>query len=1023
MKESQESVLYMWYRTSQALDVLLSKYTTMPSWAKSRYSSLDELKETYKDRLSFEFTTIRDMGFCSYFLIVADGIEWSRNNNIPVGPGRGSAAGCLCTYLLKITQVDPIRYNLLFERFLNPDRISMPDIDVDYSQEHRHKVKEYFATKYGIDKVASIGTFSKMKVRAAIKDIVRSMNLAGNTADSFKLADQIGKTLENEDEDLTFADAQNNPEFKKYLDQYPVLTHRIQQYENIIRQMSMHAAGVLISASPFDEKLPMMVDKKGMTVTACDGPTVERLGYLKLDTLGLKNLDIIETCKKNIAKTRGKKVRDGMPPTIANEIDVTLSPEEIKAQVESMPDSPQKMVARTYQLLREGKTLGIFQCEMSVTADLLKRIYVNSIEEIAAVLALIRPGPRKAGSTEVYVARKKGDQPYETWYTYPIEELPEELSSIPSLDVLLNEFLAEGVDSIQELATLRGQKSPYNNTTYIDILDKALGQGDFLSKAPTVICWLSRLSNPEQDTFQMDYLASICDSTQGLPLFQEQLMQIAVKCAGFTRGESDTLRKGVGKKDKKVIDKVGKMFMEKMKHTSGVSYDEARYVWYKFILPYGSYGFNLSHSVAYGFVSYETAFLKANYPGEYYAALLSHEASQDKINHIIAEAKSVGIQFLPPRINMSTNKFEIINPSTIVYALTLMKGVGDKAVERIVEGRPYANMVDFIGRADCNAATTKTLIKGGAFENAFETENINRKNYFDFFEDCRTRLKRQTERLLKEALLKKYNFKQPKAATKDKIEGDHLTPSKWFEKILEDYPDFRKDWEQGQLEEISNFHYDWENPIKVSSKGVASAVDRESGDDRSSWDQDEIFDFEEEIFGTTISGHRLDPYKAVEQHFDQQLQRSGGNIHRVAEPLDRWSVDDEVYLFGLALQNPSGGITKNPYAKDKKKFTRRFYFEDRTGKMQLTLFEGTYEDIVSKYGDKLNCVSILEKKLPYRPVLIIKCKINDWNGRRSLIVQSVVDWANRDEILYKIELDKNKELNNERTNDRLSESS
>lgn len=1022
MKESTESVLYMWYKTSHSLDALLSKYTTLPSWANNRFASLDDLKQTYRDRLSFEFSVIKNMGFCSYFLIVADGIEWSRNNNIPVGPGRGSAAGCLCTYLLKITQVDPIRYNLLFERFLNPDRVSMPDIDVDYSQEHRHKVKEYFATKYGVDKVASIGTFSKMKVRAAIKDIVRSMNLAGNTADSFKLADQIGKTLENEDEDLTFADAQNNPEFKKYLDQYPVLTHRIQQYENIIRQMSMHAAGVLISASPFDEKLPMMVDKKGMTVTACDGPTVERLGYLKLDTLGLKNLDIIETCKKNIAKTRGKKVRDGMPPTIAGEIDVSLSPEEIKMQVESLPEGPQKMVARTYQLLREGKTLGIFQCEMSVTADLLKRIYVNSIEEIAAVLALIRPGPRKAGSTEVYVSRKKGDQPYETWYSYPIEELPLEIANIESLEQYLNDFLTEGLDSLHEVATTRNNKDLYKHASNIEAIDKALGQGDFLTKAPTVICWLSRISDPDKDTFETHYLASICDSTQGLPLFQEQLMQIAVKCAGFTRGESDTLRKGVGKKDKKVIDKVGKMFMEKMRDTSAVTYNEARYIWYKFILPYGSYGFNLSHSVAYGFVSYETAFLKANYPGEYYAALLSHEASQDKINHIIAEAKSVGIQFLPPRINMSTSKFEITDPTTIVYALTLMKGVGEKAVEKIVAGRPYVNMVDFIGRADCNAATTKTLIKGGAFENAFTAENINRKNYFDFFEDCRTRLKRQTERLLKEALLKKYNFKQPKAS-KDRTEvEEHLTPSKWFEKILEENDDFRKDWEQGQLAEIRSFQYDWENPIKISSKGVASAVDRESEDDRSSWNQEEIFDFEEEIFGTTISGHRLDPYKQIEQHVESQLLRSGSTLHRVVESLDNCSPDSEVFMFGLGLQNPTGGITKNPYAKDKKKFTRRFFFEDRTGKMQLTLFEGTYEEIVSKYGDKLNCISILEKKLPYRPVLVVKCKVNDWNGRRSLIVQSVVDWANRDEIIMRLENDKKKELSYDQNPDRVSES-
>jgi len=1015
MKENPQVILYMKYRVQTALDKHLGRLTKLPEWASRRnFSSVEELAETYKKRLEFEFNTIKNMGFCSYFLIVADGVEYCRKNSIPVGPGRGSASGCLCSFLLKITKIDPIRYNLLFERFLNPDRISMPDIDVDYSQERRHLVKEYFAQKYGSDRVASIGTFSRMKVRAAIKDIVRSLNLAGNTSESFKLADAIAKTLGEEDEtdkeDLSFDEAMQNEKFREYMDRYPVVAHFAQKYEDVLRQMSMHAAGVLISSSPFDQELPMMVDKKGMVLTAYDGATVEKLGYLKLDTLGLKNLDVIETCKHNIKKIRGSLPAGGM--SISG---IPITPGEDlnsrRLRIEKDENQARKMASKAFELLRQGKTLGIFQCEQVVTQDLLRRGEANSIEDIADILAGIRPGPRRAGSTDLYISRKRGEQPYNEWYNYLIEETPQSTEDIEK--VLRTEVADSDVNNFLDY---------YLTTRLVD--------DTFLSNAPRICSWLSRLENPEKTHFDLSYLAPVCDSTQGLPFFQEQLMQIATRCANFTKGESDTLRKGVGKKDAKIIKEIGAKFIEGMMrggselNPNGVSKREAQYIWYKFILPYGSYGFNLSHSIAYSFITYETAWLKANFPGEFYAALLSRESNQDKINTIITEARAHGIKFLPPNVNKSTDKFEIIDETTIIYALTCMKGVGEKAVAKIVAHRPFKNMLDFIGRAECNATTTKTLIKGGAFDLSFDLERINRKNYFDFFEDARTKLKRQTERLLKQALLKQFNLSPPRYSSEEKekavADGTYLTPAKWFDNLIETPGEFQTAWQEGVAQELATFTYDWTNPVTVSSKGEAYLVERES-DSRETWTQDEIFQFEEEIFGVAISGHRLDPYLQYEQAFIKNTTSSGLPAHKLADSLDNLTPGAEVFIFAQILQMTS----KTPYAKNKVKFTRRFSIEDRTGKAQITAFDNTYESSHNKEVElqrsqkAISSLSMLDskfltrldKKLSTRPVAILKCKVNEYNNRKSLLLQDVVDWINRAEILDKIEQIKQDELN------------
>lgn len=1008
----EDIALYTWFKLETSLkSYLKQKITSLPSWAVSRgISSLEQLHKVYQERLTYEFSIVKKMGFLGYFLIVADMISFCRKEGIPTGPGRGSGAGSLIGFLLKITTIDPIRYDLLFERFLNPERYSMPDYDCDISQERRHLVKEHFVKKYGSDRVASIGTFSRMKVRAAIKDIIRSLDISGDARNSFEFADKISKTLDEVDPDISYKEAlKASEEFAKYMSKYPEVARHVEQCENILRQMSMHAAGVLISANPLDEELPLMVDKKGHVVTAYDGKTVESLGYLKLDTLGLKNLDIIADCKKYIKQLRGNIPRKEVEPLPMKEQETIA---EYNKRIIQDSNIERKLASLAFKYLREKSTLGIFQCEQAVTQDLLRKGEANSIENIADILALIRPGPRKAGSTEVYIQRKRGEQPYEIWYLYPQEQLPTEV---------VNDIIKFGLKAVNIYYTKFSNLLDSTQNETEDLLDIKLSYSfpvgadyDELTQAPKICSYLFQLNALKQNQvkiesiseeiqpFNLGYLAAICDSTQGLPLFQEQLMQISVRCAGFSKGESDMLRKAVGKKDQKLIRAMGEKFIKGMQTggelNPGTSSYEAKYVWYKFILPYGSYGFNLSHSISYAAISYETAWLKANFPGEFYTSLLSHEADQDKINTIISEAKAAGIKFLPPNINKSTTTFTLVDTETIIYSLTCLKGVGEKAVEKIVNNRPYKNMVDFIGRAGVNSNVTTTLIKGGAFENVFSDEKISRKNYYDFFEDCRAKLKRQTERLLRDSFARKFNFK-------NKTQGGSETVTAFHERMMETNLEYQKLYNTEVEKEINNFHYDWYTPLTITSKGVVSAVPRESNDPRQEWTLEEHLDFEEEIYGTSISGHRLDPFKASENNFTINANSSGLTILDLSQDISSYQKNQDVYIFCLGLRL----IKESPYKKDNKQFVRIFEIEDRHNKGKITVFDKTYSSCIKK--DPINPLSIMKKKMPFCPAMILKCKINEFNGMKNILLDSVVEWINEDDIKQKIQDLKFEELN------------
>lgn len=457
-------------------------------------ASDNNLYQTYWNRLKEEIDVIFKMQFCSYFLITQDFLKWGDKQGIRRGPGRGSAGGCLIAYILDITKVDPIKYDLLFSRFLNADRISMPDIDNDIETDRREEIKQYLKQKYGSDKVASIGTFGTMKVRACIKDIIRSLNIGGSKAEAFKIADQVNSLMPN-DPDIEFESACNqSPEFKGLV-WYPnkedlekgwaakikagekpskfwQVGYHLRKMEGMIRQTGTHAAGVIISPSALDRILPMAIDKNDVTVTANSGKMAEDAGFLKIDLLGLNTLSIIQKCIDNIKKTRGTELK-GVPivgaPVVIGETDA-----EFEERMKNLPLHIQQ-ASRAYKLCRSGKTEGVFQCESSVAKSLLQDLQVNSIEDLSAVLALNRPGPLKAGLVKEFGGRKFGKIKWE-------------------------------------------------------------------------------LPHPAT--------AKVLNPTYGIIAYQEQCMQLAVDCAGFTMAEADTLRKAIGKKIFDLMVKFEKQFVE-----------------------------------------------------------------------------------------------------------------------------------------------------------------------------------------------------------------------------------------------------------------------------------------------------------------------------------------------------------------------------------------------------------------------------------------------------------------------------
>ncbi len=585
------------------------------------------------ERLNFELSVIERMGFNSYFLVVSDFIQWAKDQKIPVGPGRGSAAGSIVAYALGITGLDPIRYNLLFERFLNPDRVSMPDIDIDICVERRGEVIDYVRRKYGEEAVCQIGTFGKLLARAAVKDAGRVLGVPLQKVNALtKLIPVVQGKVKPLDECL-----KEIPEFKQQYDADPE-THKLidtaRSIEGLNRGTGVHAAGVVISDADVTNYMPLMrqegADGEVVIATQYSMNEVEAQGLLKMDFLGLRNLTIIDQALKLIEGNTGLHI----------EMDPTRVQKDAPYKSLHTLDDP-----ATYKTLSAGEGFGVFQVESEGMCRLMQAIKPSTFEDISAVLAIYRPGPLSAGVDKDFAARKHGRVKV---------TMPGELEGLAS---------AEAVSRLKE----------------------------------------------------------ILSDTYGTLIYQEQAMLISRRLAGFTPGDADKLRKAIGKKKKEEMDVIRPKFIEGCEK-SGFSKKLGEHLWAQ-IEGFGAYGFNKAHTVAYGLITYHTAWLKTHYPTEYAAALLTSQiGNNDKIVEGIRNVRAMGLVVVPPDINLSDSTFTA-KEGRVIFGLSGMKGVGTKAVEKIIEGRRkvggfkgFLHFLDHVDLTHINKAVLESLIKGGAFD-------------------------------------------------------------------------------------------------------------------------------------------------------------------------------------------------------------------------------------------------------------------------------------------------------------------
>lgn len=574
---------------------------------KERYA--DPIPDNVMKRFDFEFSTIVRMGFSSYFLIVQDYITWAKDHGVLVGPGRGSAAGSIVAYALRITDIEPLRYGLLFERFLNPDRISMPDIDTDFADRGRGKVLEYITQRYGADKVAGIITFGTMMPRAAVRDAARVLGL------SFQEADEIAKAVpppvQGKHTPLKLA-IEESPDLKALYEGNP-MTRRVvdlaMKIEGNPRHASQHACGFVIGDRPLVERVPLQAGQHEDTalVTQYSLNSAEAAGLVKMDFLGLSNLTIIEDTLEIIEAVHG-----------------------VKIDMRSIPLDDQK----TFELLGRGETTGVFQLESDGMKRYIRELQPSRFEDIIAMVSLYRPGPMQF--IESFIRRKHGSE--QVVYEHPLME---------------NAF----------------------------------------------------------------------KETYGIPVYQEQVMQVSKDLAGFTGGEADSLRKAMGKKLAELMEKMKVKFIEgAMKN--GVKEDVAQKIFQK-LEDFAAYGFNKSHAACYAMIAYQTAYLKAYYPECFMAALMNSDAGNiDRITIEVEECARIDLTVLPPDVNESFAGFAVVKGTRNVrWGLMAIKNVGAEVAEEIVHerkrGGPFVDLVDFLGRVKSHAFNKKTLealMKCGALD-------------------------------------------------------------------------------------------------------------------------------------------------------------------------------------------------------------------------------------------------------------------------------------------------------------------
>jgi len=675
--------------------------------AKERYV---EISDEIKERIDFELETIEKSGYPGYFLIVQDFIAQARKMNVSVGPGRGSAAGSVVAYCTKITNIDPIKYDLLFERFLNPDRISLPDIDIDFDDEGRSRVIDWVVEKYGKDKVAQIITFGTMAAKSSIRDTARVLDLPLFEADKMaKLVPDLmslDKIFNFSKDDLKknvkkdqLTNAKKLIDFSKGDDLHAETINNAIKLEGSVRNVGTHACGIIITPEPLMDLIPITNSKDSdLMVTQFDNSVVENAGLLKMDFLGLKNLTIIKDCVKIIQKLHNKTI-----------------------DIDNLPLDDQK----TYEIFQSGKTKGIFQFSSEGMRAHLKQLKPDKFDDLIAMNALYRPGPMEYIPN--YVKRKHGKE-----------------------------------DIVYDL--------------------------------------------PEME----DYLSS----TYGITVYQEQVMQLSQKLANFSRGDADMLRKGMGKKIKSVIDKLKPKFFEGCEK-NGFDIKVVEKIWTDWEA-FASYAFNKSHSTCYALIAYQTAYLKAHFPAELMAAILTNHMKDIKdITLFMEECRDMDVKVLGPDVNESFFKFAVNKEGEVRFGLGAIKGVGEGAVKAIVEERKengnYKDFSDFVSRVDLRSANKRTL-ESLAYSGGFDSFGINRSQYFE-------------------------------------IEKDQS----YIEKMIKF---------GNKIQDTKN-----SNQFNMFGESSDSVIQPPSITDCSEWETMDLLSKEKEVVGIYLSGHPLDDYRFEIENF------------------------------------------------------------------------------------------------------------------------------------------------------------
>ncbi len=574
-----------------------------------------KIEAEYRQRLDFELDIIIQMGFPGYFLIVMDFIQWAKDNDVPVGPGRGSGAGSLVAYAQKITDLDPIGYDLLFERFLNPERVSMPDFDVDFCMEKRDRVIDYVAERYGRDAVSQIVTFGTMAAKAVVRDVARAQGRP------YSLGDKLSKLIPFE-VGMTLAKAmEQEPALQEFLDadeEAAEIWEMAVKLEGITRGTGKHAGGVVIAPTKLTDFAPLLCDEDGSgLMVQFDKNDIEEAGLVKFDFLGLRTLTIIDWALKMVDKVRAVEGQEAL-------------------DLDAIPLDD----VRTFEMLKRAETTAVFQLESRGMKELIKRLLPDSLEDMIALVALFRPGPLQSGMVDDFINRKHGRA--EISYPHP--------------------------------------------------------------------------------AYQHELLKPVLGPTYGIILYQEQVMQIAQVMAGYSLGQADLLRRAMGKKKPEEMAKQRDGFMEGCAD-NGIDRDLAGNL-FDLVEKFAGYGFNKSHSAAYALVSYQTAWLKAHYPGPFMAAVLSTEMDNlDKVVPLIEECRHQKLTVTPPDVNVGAYRFSVDDQGRVVYGLGAIRGVGEGPIGAIVEARDaegrFSDLFDFCRRLDprrMNKRTLEALIRSGALD-------------------------------------------------------------------------------------------------------------------------------------------------------------------------------------------------------------------------------------------------------------------------------------------------------------------